>query len=257
MGFLIQYLADAAPWVYFLCGVAALFQLYRTWQVRAERRQAIFSLERDKAVGDLYNIFVRAILILVAMGITYFVSTTLSEAVEPIVQRTLDPNPTPQSEILLPTPTNTPLAATATPITTPTAPTQEARPEVTAQPQVEAAPPTTTPVPPPAVAPALCADGRASIVSPGNGAVVSGFVSVVGTAQHDNFNFYKLEYASGNDAGQGFAYFDGGQSQVVGGLLGTFNSPGYANGVYTLRLVVVDTSGNYPLPCRVTITVQN
>ena len=255
MGFLIQYLADAAPWVYFLCGVAALIQLYRTWQVRAERRQAIFSLERDKAVGDLYNIFVRAILILVVMGITYFISTTLSDAVEPIVERTLDP--TPQAVVLLPTPTNTPLPVTATPVTTPTAPAQDVPPAATEQPQVVAEPPTATPVPPPAVAPALCPDGRASIVSPGNGAVVSGQVSLVGTAQHDQFDFYKLEYAPGNDASQGFAYFDGGQSQVMGGLLGTFNSPSYANGVYTLRLVVVDTSGNYPLPCRVTITVQN
>ncbi len=256
MGFLIQYLADAAPWVYFLCGVAALIQLYRTWQVRAERRQAIFSLERDKAVGDLYNIFVRAILILVVMGITYFTSTTLSDAVEPIIERTLDP--TPQAVVLLPTPTNTPLPVTATPLTTPTAPSADVQPVATEQPpQVVTEPPTATPVPAPAVAPALCADGRASIVSPGNGAVVNGLVSLVGTAQHDNFDFYKLEYAPGNDASQGFAYFDGGQSQVVGGLLGTFNSPGYANGVYTLRLVVVDTSGNYPLPCRVTITVQN
>ena len=258
MGFLIQYLADAAPWVYFVCGVAALIQLYRTWQVRAERRQAIFSLERDKAVGDLYNIFVRAILILTLMGITYFISTTLSDAVEPSVQRSLDPTPQAAAVVLLPTPTNTPLPATVTPTITPTALAGAVLTPVPEQPlAVASAPPPATPVPAPAVAPALCADGRASIVSPGNGAVVSGFVSMVGTAQHDQFNFYKLEYAPGNDASQGFAYFDGGQSQVVGGLLGSVNSAGYDNGVYTLRLVVVDTSGNYPLPCRVTITVQN
>lgn len=256
MGFLIQYVADAAPWIYFLCGLAALIQLYRTWHVRAERRQAIFSLERDKAVGDLYNIFVRAILILTMMGITYFISTTLSEAVDPLVERTLDPTPQ-AAVVLLPTPTNTPLPVTVTPTITPTAPAQEALPAVTDQPQGVATPHIATPVPPPAVAPALCPDARASIVSPGNGAVISGFVSLVGTAQHDQFDFYKLEYALGNDASQGFAYFGGGKSQVVGGLLGAFNSAGYANGVYTLRLVVVDTSGNYPLPCRVTITVQN
>ncbi len=254
MGFLIQYLADAAPWIYFLCGLAALIQLYRTWQVRAERRQAIFSLERDKAVNDLYDIFVRAIGILVVMGITYFVSNTLSTAVEPIVARTL--NPTPQAAALLPTPTNTPLPATITPTITPTALSQAVTAAETPV-AAAAAPPTATPVPAPAVAPALCPDARASIVSPGNGALVGGVVSLVGTAQHDHLDYYKLEYAHGSDASQGFSYFDGGQSQVVGGLLGLFNSPAYANGVYTLRLVVVDTSGNYPLPCRVTITVQN
>ena len=256
MGFLIQYIADAAPWIYFLCGVAALFQLYRTWQVRAERRQAIFSLERDKAVNDLYNIFMRAIVILCAMGVTYFVSTILVDAVEPIVARTLDP--TPQAVVLLPTPTNTPLPVTETPTITPTALPQDA---VTALPQgtpvVIEQTPVPTPVPAPAVAPALCADARASILSPGNGAVVSGVVSLIGTAENDRFDFYKLEYAPGNDASQGFSYFDGGQSPVVGGFLGSLNSAALANGVYTLRLVVVDTSGNYPLPCRVTISVQN
>lgn len=259
MGFLVQYIADAAPWIYFLCGVAALFQLYRTWQVRMERRQAIFSLERDKAVNDLYDIFVRAIGILCVMGVTYFMSTVLADAVGPIVARTL--NPTPQAEVLLPTPTNTPLSITETPTSTPTPSDQSA--ETVATPlntpvvvQAEE-PPTPIPAPAPAVAPALCPDARASIVSPGNGAVVSGPVSVIGTAQHDRFDYYKLEYAAGNDAGQGFGYFDGGSAQVVGGFLGTLNSPAYANGVYTLRLVVVDTSGNYPLPCRVTITIQN
>ncbi|MBX3051755.1 MAG: hypothetical protein KF753_09795 [Caldilineaceae bacterium] len=225
--------------------------------MRVERRQAIFSLERDKAVNDLYNIFLRAILILAVMGITYFISTTLSVAVEPIVERTLDP--TPQAIVLLPTPTNTPLPATVTPTITPTGlPQADISTPVSPETIVQTpSPPTATPVPPPAVAPALCADARASILSPGNGAVLSGAVTLVGTAQHDRFDFYKLEYAAGADASQGFAYFDGGQSEVVGGFLGTFNSPAYPNGVYTLRLVVVDTSGNYPLPCRVTITVQN
>lgn len=256
MGFVIQYLADAAPWIYFLCGLAALIQLYRTWQVRAERRQAIFSLERDKAITDLYNIFVRAILILLVMGVTYFVSNTLSVAVEPVVERTLDP--TPQAVVLLPTPTNTPLPATVTPTITPTAlPQAQVATPVPAAQSGEVAPPTATPVPAPAVAPALCPDARSSIISPGNGAVLNGSVALVGTAQHDRFDYYKVEYAAGHDASQGFSYLVGGESQVVGGLLGTLNSASLANGVYTLRLVVVDTSGNYPLPCRVSITIQN
>jgi hypothetical protein len=29
------------------------------------------------------------------------------------------------------------------------------------------------------------------------------------------------------------------------------------NGTWTLRLIVVDQTGNFPLPCQVTITVQN
>ena len=91
MGFLIQYVADFAPWLYALCGGTALIQLYRAWQVRTARRQAVFSLEREKALGDLYKIFLTSVLLLVVMGTTYFVSTTLAGAVTAVVNQTLDP----------------------------------------------------------------------------------------------------------------------------------------------------------------------
>ena len=41
------------------------------------------------------------------------------------------------------------------------------------------------------------------------------------------------------------------------GRLETFNSNAYPAGTYTLRLVVVDTTGNYPEPCKVTVVVQH
>jgi hypothetical protein len=266
MGFVIQFVADTAPFIYAVCGFLALFQLYRTWQSRAERRQAIFSLEREKALNDLYSIFISAMVILLVMGMTYFISTTLARAVEPVVEQAL--NPQPQSIPLIPTPTNTPLPTTPTPIATPTEviPQQETIAAAVNEQQTASAPLTTastpTPEPPPApppvaVAPALCPDGRSAIVSPGNGAVVSGAVAIVGTAQHDQFSYYKLEFAPGSSAGEGYVYFAGGQSQVMGGLLGSLNSASLANGIYTIQLVVVDTTGNYPQPCRVTLTVQN
>lgn len=268
MAFFIQFVADTAPFIYAVCGFLALLQLYRTWQSRAERRQAIFSLEREKALNDLYNIFLSAMVLLLVMGLTYFVSTTLARAVEPVVAETL--NPQPQAIPLIPTPTNTPLPTTPTPAVTPTgviaqqetiAAAVVVQQTTTAQQAVATAtlsPPTSTPPPASvAVAPALCPDGRSAIVSPGNGAVVGGSVAIVGTAQHDQFSYYKLEFAPGSAASQGYVYFDGGQSQVVGGLLGNLNSSSLSNGVYTIQLVVVDSTGNYPQPCRVSLTVQN
>ena len=90
----------------------------------------------------------------------------------------------------------------------------------------------------------------------GNGAVVNGVVPIVGTAQHDQFSFYKLEIAP-SGANQSFSYLAGAESPVVGGLLGNLDSSNVAAGTYTVQLVVVDRTGNYPSPCRVTVVVQN
>ena len=103
MSILIDYVATYAPWIYFICGVVALYQMYRAWLVRAERRQAVFYLEREKAVRDLGNIFSTALLLLLVMGITYFTSTTLVKALAPLVREARDPSP---ALDFIPTPTN-------------------------------------------------------------------------------------------------------------------------------------------------------
>lgn len=253
MAFLIQYVADFASWIYAVCGGVALYQLYKAWHVRIERRQAVFSLEREKAMGDLYKIFLTAVLLLVAMGSTYFVSTTLADAVQAVVAESLDPT----SPVLsVPTLTATPLPATPTPTVTPTAPPAAAAVQEAAQPvNPVVLPPTATPVP--AVAQPICPDSRAVILSPGAGQIVSGSVSIQGTAVHEDFWYYKLEFAPGNGANGSFGWFDGGENQVRNGYLGSFNSGAVANGTYTIRVVSVDSSGNFPPPCLVTITVQN
>ena len=157
----------------------------------------------------------------------------------------------------LPPPTQTPVpapTATATPTATPT----EEPPEETPPPQQEPAPP--------AIVPVTCSDSRLAISSPGINQTVSGLVPITGRATHEQFNFYKLEVAPGANASQGFTWFDGSDRSgdggakggpVESGTLGHFNSAGVANGAYTVRLTVVDTSSNYPTPCQVSINVQN
>lgn len=139
-----------------------------------------------------------------------------------------------------PTPTFTPVPPTPVP----EVPTETPTPE----------PP--TPEPPIVVAPA-CADVRAAISGLGMGQVVSGAVSIGGNAANDNFQYYKLEYAPGANAGGGFVYFDGRNAPVEGGALGTLNTAVLPNGEYTIRLTVVDQTGNFAPPCDVNIVIQN
>lgn len=144
-------------------------------------------------------------------------------------------------------------APTATPLPLPTdtpipPPTEPPAPTATELPP--------TPAPPAVVAP-VCPDARSVIASPGVNQTVSGAVAITGRAIHEAFQYYKLEYAFGANATDGFAYFDGANNPVDGGTLGVLNTPSLPNGVYTLSLTVVDLSANYPPPCFVTVTIQN
>ncbi len=134
--------------------------------------------------------------------------------------------------------------ATATPTTVPT--------EVPTATPTEEAPPAA----PVVIAPA-CPDQRSVLTAPGVNQLLSGVVPINGSATHEAFQYYKLEYAFGGDATDGFVYFDGANSPIAGGTLGSFNSTSLPNGAYTLQLTVVDLSANYPPPCRVTVTIQN
>jgi hypothetical protein len=263
MNIIIQNIADYASWIYFACGVIALYQLYRTWLVRAERRQAVFSLEREKAVRDLGNIFSTALVLLLVMGVTYFTSTTLVKALAASLptNTNLIVGGFGAGQNFPPTPTYTPSSETlvGTPVvSTPTALVQTTVITVTETPAPAAItptviPPTTTPAP--IVQAPACPDQRAVILRPGTNETVSGSVSMVGTATHESFQYYKVEYAP---AGAGsFSYLAGDKNPVVNGFLATINTNTLGNGAWTLQLTVVDQTGNWPSPCQVTIVVNN
>lgn len=249
MSFVIQAVATYAPWIYAACGLIALYQLYRIWLVRGERRQAVFSLEREKATRDLYRVFYVAVILVLVMGGTYFFSNTLATAVEPLVVEALQPTP----ELpFMPTPTNTPLPSTPTPTITPTLP-----PTTAPTAAVDESALTPVPTPQPVIQAPACPDNRSLLIRPGNNEVVSGGVSIIGTANHDAFQYYKVEYAPGANADGGYGYLAGGSSPVVNGVLGNFDTNALGNGTWTLQLIVVDQTGNFPEPCKVTIVVQN
>lgn len=99
---------------------------------------------------------------------------------------------------------------------------------------------------------AFCPSPGVQISSPGNGQHVSGAVDIYGTANIDNFQFYKVEYSGGG----GFSVIgDLVYTPVSGGYLTTWNAGGFGSGTYTLRLTVVDVSGNYPAPCEISVII--
>lgn len=153
--------------------------------------------------------------------------------------------PEPTTEPVVVAPTATPALPTATPL--PPTPTTAPLPT-----------PTPTPEPPPVVVAPSCPDPRAVITSPGVNQVVAGpSVTILGTATHAQFQYYKLEIAAGANADSGFTFLGDVRVPVNDGVLGSLDSTGFANGAYTLRVTVVDNTGNFPPPCSVSIVIQN
>jgi hypothetical protein len=91
-----------------------------------------------------------------------------------------------------------------------------------------------------------------SLQSPGPAAIISGTVAVLGSASIDNFNFYKVEWAPESQPGSWSAVSATVARPVDGGLLDRWNTAVVADGLYRLKLTVVDLQGQET--CRRTIT---
>lgn len=101
-----------------------------------------------------------------------------------------------------------------------------------------------------------CGTNNAAITSPQSGATLNGVVQIEGTASlGDQFQYYKLEFSPGGD---NFTVFSGLiRQQVNAGQLAVWDSASVPDGVYSIRLRVVDATGNY---CDVVVSglkVQN
>lgn len=250
MAIIIDFIKDYALWVYAACALAALWYLRVVILARRERRNAVFTLERETAMNRVYGAWTAAILLIVIMGLIYLLSTVVSDAIQPLVAESPSTPMTPE------------VASETTPRATPTLPLPEITPTHTAtlRPRPPPRPqPTLAPLDTPTAAPQRpqCADPRSVIASPGVNARVSGMVTIVGTAIHADFNYYKLEYGPGaNPSDSEWSFFAEGNQPVNNGALGTLNASLLPPGIYSIRITVVDASGNFPPPCQTTIVVR-
>ncbi len=244
MAVVIDLIREFSPWIYGACAVAALWYLRVVLLARSERRYAVFALEREQAFNRVYGAWGAAITIAIIMGAIYLLSTVVFKAVEP---QLIADQSTPTPVIVM--------AAIGTLSATPTLPVPDVTPTFTA---TKRPLPTARPSPTPGTAaptePAVrrpqCPAAGAVITQPGIGQAFSGPVAIIGTATHENFAYYKLEYGAGANPAV-WSYFDGGEAPVVNGRLGTLNV--LPPGTYSIRIVVVDASGNFPTPCQTTI----
>jgi hypothetical protein len=222
----VEFLSDYQWWIYGVLGLILLFYLRRAILARRDGARSIFKLEQEQARARYSrSVAISAVILLVMVAVFVVGNPVISTPA-------ITPQPTP-------TETSGPLAASTL---TPTPPPATITPTAT----------------PTAVRPAACPNPGVRITSPGVNQVLTGNFPVRGTASTANFQYYKLEVGPGSSP-RDHEWTVVGQLHertVSGGVLETFNSGAYPVGTYTLRLVVVDQTGNYPEPCRVTIRVE-
>jgi hypothetical protein len=244
----LRLIAEYQWWIYGLFGLILLFYLRRALLARREGARSIFKLEQEQArIRYRRSVTLSAVMLLILVAVFVLsnpVLPSLSTPAAPTATETAGP-------LAAATLTSTPPPPTMTPTATATRerPTRPVRPTDT--PDVVA---TETPV----VRPPNCPNPSVRVSSPGVNQVVRGNYPVRGTANISSFQYYKVEVGPGSSP-KNHEWTVVGQlhyNPVAGGILETFNSGDYPPGTYTLRLVVVDQTGNYPDPCYVTVSVQ-
>jgi len=241
---LISLIDEHVIWLYGICLLLILWYLRAFARARRERVNTVFTIEKEIAAHKegraLSSIGVVLAVVVIITAFRFYVMPAVD--IRALVE------PTPTVELIVPTeePTGTPQQPTPQP------PTYTLTPRATRTPLPSVTPRPATPAPP-----AACPDPNICITQPGMNARVSGTFAIRGTATLDAFQFYKVEYGQGETPTVWNVIHDVHRTQVNQGVLEEWNTAGLPDGVYWLRLTVVDHTGNFPAPCQVRIVVQN
>lgn len=92
--------------------------------------------------------------------------------------------------------------------------------------------------------PVGCTNSWVQIISPSSGQRVSGIFVVVGSATLPRFEYYKLEVRA--DSRAEFQFIERYNTAIENGVLGEIDAGLFPPGLYWVRLVVVDNTGNVP-----------
>ena len=219
-------------WIYFLLSLGGLIYLRKFILAWDELRGAAFGLEKESAQSRL-NQAAGMLVLLLAIGLAVFVMVSF---VAPSVPGA-NPLLTPTLDVLATT--------TATlPIT-----------EQSADTSLEMVGATATP---PEIEPAGgegCTPGQVMLTDPNDGSEISGLVTLTGTANMQNFGFYKYEIARPGETV--WLTIQAGRRVVLNDELGQWDTRTLDSGEYMLRLVVTDNQGEALPPCVIRVYVNN
>ncbi len=250
---LLQLLGPYLVWLYPI-GIVVLVIYLRGWLTASrDLRASLFSLERESAIQRMRRAATGAFCTFGVLAAMFFVQFFVASTIDwsAIIRPTATPgfSISPIAHESTPEATATPDPRTPSATPSPTRTRRPTLPYYTPTP-AEAA---VTPLPP--VAPGSCPTVGVQITWPRQAARVSGHVEIRGTASIANFDYYKIELGLGDSPNAWTSISEPHRSPVSDGPLDVLDTTGLPAGTYSIRLVVVDVTGNYPPPCEVRIVV--
>lgn len=129
-------------------------------------------------------------------------------------------------------------------------PTPQSLPVVASATPPQVAPPTQAPV-----LPSTCTNPNAAITSLVNESTVNGLIEIRGTATRPDMDYWKVEYRP--EARTNYDILNRSDKAVTDGSLALWSTRTTPNGVYFVRLVIVQKDGNFATPCEFRLTVSN
>ncbi len=251
----VFFIDQIATGLYILLGALLVWMVWRLGRARQTLRASQYELERslarERRDNALTGVIITAELLLMVIGLTQIVAPTLRETMdlsEQVAQI--------QDDGVFNTPTPQPLAGDFQ-VDTSGVVLGEVNPADQILPT-----PTLTPTPvgtivPNSPAPIGCDTPNAQLQVPANGMIVFEPIVVRGTANADDFAFYRMELKGDSTFGN-FAPLPGDGTVAVPelGELGQFVPSFYAPGEYRFRLMVFDLTNTVKASCEVTIFIS-
>ncbi len=177
---------------------------------------------------------------LVVLGIIVILSCRTADA--------LGPQPTPGMPVDLPTTGSAQAVPTLSQVVVSTV--VPSSPLISSPTIQTAAPPQSPPT-----RASTCTDPNASITVPTTDSTISGLIEINGTATRSNMQYWKVEYRP--DSSANYIALNNSDQAVTDGVLARWSTKTVPNGIYFVRLVLVQKDGNFGTPCEIRITISN
>lgn len=239
-----------APVIYFLAAGGVLLGVRSFMQARYQLRLSQFSLEREQAEEKGGWAITQTLVMIQVIVLVYLLSTITYDSWERHQSGGLAPTAPPPE---IPFQTDVPQGV-GEGFQQPTAVIESLGIIQTPKPS-----PTFAGTVLPADAPLGCtvAD-QVNITLPTNGQVVFAVQTIMGTANVQNFGFYRFEIRN-MDTWESFGVIEGNYTSPVAdnGVLGTLIPQNFAPGEYRFRLAVFDTSSSLVQACEITIFISD